>query len=34
LSVVAKEDPLNPSFNDDLSPHLFHMDLEIIIGSS
>jgi hypothetical protein len=32
--VVTKEDPLNPSFNDDVCPDFFHIDLETITGSS
>jgi hypothetical protein len=27
LSVVPKENSLDPSFNDDACPHLFHIDL-------
>ena len=27
LSVVAKEDSLNPPFDDDVCSHLFHIDL-------
>jgi len=34
LSVVTKEDALNSSFNDDPRPHLFHIDLKTITGSS
>jgi hypothetical protein len=32
LSVMAKEDSLDPPFNDDACPHLFHIDLTIITG--
>jgi hypothetical protein len=32
LSVVAEEDSLNPPFNDDVCPHLFHIGLSIITG--
>jgi len=32
LSMLAKEDSLNPSFNDDPCPYLFHIDLTIITG--
>jgi hypothetical protein len=34
LGVVTKEDPLDPSFNDDPCPDFFHIDLETITGSS
>jgi hypothetical protein len=34
LSVVTKEDPLDPSFNDDPRPDPFHNDLESITRSS
>jgi hypothetical protein len=34
LSVVAEEDSLDPPFNDDSHPYLFHMDLKTITGSS
>lgn len=27
LSMVPKENPLDPPFNDDACPHLFHIDL-------
>jgi hypothetical protein len=27
LSVVAKKDSLDPPFNDDVCPHLFHIGL-------
>jgi hypothetical protein len=30
--VMAKEDSLDPPFNDDACPHLFHIDLTIITG--
>lgn len=33
LSVLAKEDSLNPPFNDDPCPCLSHIDLKIIMGS-
>ena len=32
LGMVAKKDSLNPSFNDDPCPYLFHIDLTIITG--
>jgi hypothetical protein len=34
LGVVAKEDTLDPPFNDHPGPYLFHVDLKIIIGPS
>jgi hypothetical protein len=34
LSVVTKEDSLDPSLNDYPCPHLFHIDLKTITGSS
>jgi len=34
LSVVAKKNSLDPSFNDDPYPYLFHIDLKTITGSS
>jgi hypothetical protein len=34
LSVVPKKDSLDPPFNDDVCPHLFHIDLKATIGSS
>ena len=34
LSVVAKKDSLDPPFNDDMCPHLFHIGLKATTGSS
>jgi hypothetical protein len=34
LSVMAKEDSLDPPFNDYTCPHFFHIDLETTTGSS
>jgi len=34
LGVVAEEDSLNPSFNNDPCPYLFHIDLKTITRSS
>jgi hypothetical protein len=34
LSMVTKEDSLNPSFDDHSCSHLFHTDLRVITGSS
>lgn len=34
LSVVAKKDSLDPPFNDDVCPHLFHIGLKATTGSS
>jgi len=34
LSMVAEEDSLDPSFNNDPCPHLFHIDLKTITGPS
>ena len=32
LSMVPEENPLDPPFNDDACPYLFHIDLTIITG--
>jgi hypothetical protein len=32
LSVMAEEDSLDPSFNDNACPYLFHLHLTIITG--
>ncbi len=32
LSVVTKEDPLDPPFNDDPRPYFFHINIYIVDG--